>query len=96
MLVIPKRHVSAIHELDEDYYLNLMKTVRKISEALYNKLNPIKVGVAIAGFDIDHLHIHVVPMYDYHDITSKKYLEGQDLEIDKQSLQNMAGKIIRT
>ena len=27
--------------------------------------------------DVQHTHVHIVPMHDYHDITSKSMLEGK-------------------
>ncbi|TDQ35441.1 HIT family protein [Aureibacillus halotolerans] len=88
-LVIPKMHVNSIHDLNEENYLRLMESVRQISSILHEKFTPRKVGIAIAGFDIEHLHIHVVPMYRYHDITSEKYLTGTILEADPNSLKEI-------
>ena len=34
-----------------------------------------KVGLVAAGFDVPHTHIHIIPMHEYHDITSRAYLE---------------------
>ncbi|WP_411248883.1 HIT family protein [Shouchella clausii] len=75
MLVIPKRHREALHTLGEQEYIDVMKAVRLLSKQVNDTLRPKKVGVAIAGFDQAHLHIHIIPMHAYHDLTSSKYLD---------------------
>ena len=37
----------------------------------------LSVGMLVAGFDIPHVHVHLVPMHQFHDITSKKIIDGQ-------------------
>jgi histidine triad (HIT) family protein len=46
-----------------------------------------------AGFDVAHAHIHVLPMYDYHDITSKVILEGKRVNPTEGELQQAAEQI---
>jgi histidine triad (HIT) family protein len=76
ILVIPKKHEPDFHELDNENYLALMGTVKNLSHVVDIKMRPKKVGLIIAGWDVPHAHVHIVPMHDYHDITSKKMLEG--------------------
>jgi histidine triad (HIT) family protein len=73
VLVVPKRHGSSIQELNDLDYSRLMLTVKQVGAVVQAMINPKKVGVVIAGFDIDHLHVQVVPMHDYHDVTSQRY-----------------------
>ena len=47
-----------------------------------------------AGFDVAHAHIRVLPMYDYHDITSRVILEGKRANPSEEELQ-MAAEDIR-
>lgn len=93
ILVIPKEHVSSINELEEKVYLRFMNTVRKMSGIVEKVIKPKKVGLAVAGFDIEHLHIHVVPMFEYHDLTSQKYLSGNVLTATETDLASIAVKL---
>lgn len=76
MLVIPKVHEPDFYALNLDDYQPLMETVRTMSAEVAHRLSPKKVGLIVAGWDVPHTHVHVVPMLDYNDITSKRILEG--------------------
>ena len=53
-----------------------MNSVQKVARIVNSKLAPKKVGLAIAGFDVPHAHVHVVPLHNYNDLTSEKLLNG--------------------
>ena len=50
---------------------------RRVAQALQIRFSPIRVGLVVAGFEVPHAHVHVIPMHDYHDISSKRVLEGE-------------------
>ena len=54
-----------------------MLAVKKLADVVNNYAHPKKVGLIVAGWDVPHTHVHIVPMHDYHDITSKSLLEGK-------------------
>jgi histidine triad (HIT) family protein len=94
VLVIPKQHEPHLDHLDEDTYIAVMKGVRKISRQIAKKIIPPRVGLLVAGWDVPHAHVHVVPMYDYHDLTSKRLLEGKQADPTKEELNEIKKKII--
>jgi hypothetical protein len=51
--------------------------VGEVARRIAARLRPEQVGLVAAGWDVPHAHIHVIPMLDYHDITSKRLLDGQ-------------------
>ena len=67
-LVIPRRHVPSVFDLDDDDYqacFNLVREVRDILEGLHGT-TAFNVGIncgETAGQTIDHAHIHVIPRY---------------------------------
>ena len=77
VLVIPKTHIESFYDLAENDFVELMLVVRRVAAVINATFQPRKVGMLAAGFDVAHAHIHVLPMYDYHDITSKIILEGK-------------------
>jgi histidine triad (HIT) family protein len=87
LLVIPKNHQADFYKLDSDSYTNLMNTVKKMATLVDNTFHPHKVGIIVAGWDVPHTHIHVVPMHDYHDITSKALLEGERANPNEDELE---------
>lgn len=67
-LVVPKRHVEGVRELDEGELASLMRTVKKVSEKLNTYLRPAGFNYgfnegAIAGQTVFHLHFHIMPRY---------------------------------
>ncbi|MCK6470934.1 MAG: HIT domain-containing protein [Planctomycetes bacterium] len=80
VLIIPRIHQVHIQDLDDDAYLGVMRTARRIAQAVACVYSPPKVGFAVAGFDISHAHLHVIPLHDYHDLTSRRYLERGELK----------------
>lgn len=77
ILVVPKKHEPDFFNLDDKDYESLMAIVKKLSKLVNDKIKPRKVGLIVAGWDIPHAHIHIIPMHEYHDITSKSLLEGK-------------------
>jgi histidine triad (HIT) family protein len=93
VLVVPKYHVASFYELDENSFIELMLVVRRMASVLEATYQPRKVGMLAAGFDVAHAHIHVLPMYEYHDITSKVILEGRRANPSEKELQMAAEQI---
>lgn len=67
-LVIPKRHLSSIRELNNKELENLLKTVKYVSEKLSKYLNPNGINYGFnegsaAGQEIYHLHFHILPRF---------------------------------
>jgi hypothetical protein len=79
--------------LAEDAFLALMLVVRRMAPVLAVAYQPRKVGMLAAGFDVAHAHIHVLPLYEYHDITSKALLEGRRATPSEQELRMAAEHI---
>jgi histidine triad (HIT) family protein len=93
ILVIPKKHEPDFHKLDDESYMAVFSTVKKLSAAVEGKIKPKKVGLMIAGWDVPHVHVHIVPMYDYHDITSKYLLEDTQKEYKEGEAEEIAREI---
>ena len=95
VLIVPRHHVEAFYELDEASFIELMLVVKRIASVIEAIYQPKKVGMLAAGFDVAHAHLHVLPMYDYHDITSKVILEGKRANPTEGELQQAAEHIKR-
>jgi histidine triad (HIT) family protein len=76
LLVIPTVHAPDFCDLDEAVYTHLMRVAKRLAGMVKAVASPKKVGLLIAGFDVPHSHVHVIPMHDYHDITSQRLLHG--------------------
>lgn len=96
LLVIPKIHIASFYQMEDKEYIELMLVVKKLSSKVNEIFKPHKVGFIAAGWDIPHTHIHIVPMHDYHDITSKSLLEEKRANPTEEELAEVAEKIAKS
>jgi histidine triad (HIT) family protein len=93
LLVIPKQHAPDFFTLDDLSYGALMRSVKRLAAALDVVTRPKKVGVVIAGFDVPHTHVHLIPMHAYHDITSQAYSDPDRIPPTDTQQQEMAARL---
>jgi len=61
-LVIPKKEVSYLFDLDPEQYDGLWRFARKVAAALQQAVPCKRIGVAVIGLEVPHAHIHLVPL----------------------------------
>jgi histidine triad (HIT) family protein len=71
-LVIPKKEVDYIFDMDDDNYAKFFIFSKKVAKAIKEVIPCVKVGVAVIGLEVRHAHIHLVPINDVYDIDFKK------------------------
>jgi histidine triad (HIT) family protein len=93
-LVIPKKFAENIYDVDEETLGHVMSTVKKMSLALKEALNPIGVNIhqnneSGAGQVVFHLHFHVIPRY-----RDDKLTHWEPLEESVEEFHAVARKIL--
>ena len=68
VLVIPKKEVDYLFDLDQETYAGLMEFARKVALAIGEVIPCKRVGVAVLGLEVPHAHIHLVPLNSEKDI----------------------------
>lgn len=71
-LVVPKKEVDYLFNLEDDLYTNLMLYAKKLALAIEKTIPCERIGVAVIGLEVPHAHIHLVPINGVHDIDFKK------------------------
>jgi histidine triad (HIT) family protein len=61
VLVIPLTEVDQWTDLDEDIASHLFVVAHRVSRAQRSALSPARVALIIAGFEVPHAHLHVIP-----------------------------------
>ena len=61
-LCIPKQEVNKIFEMDEDHYMGLMQFSRRVAIALEKAVPCKRIGVAVVGLEVPHVHVHLIPL----------------------------------
>jgi histidine triad (HIT) family protein len=67
-LVIPKKEVEFIWDMDDEDYRALMDSVKKVGRRLRDVLGTKYVGVKVIGTDVPHTHVHLIPFDDPEDM----------------------------
>lgn len=71
-LVIPKKEVDYIFDLDEATYAGLWDFAAKVAKAVKSAIPCKRVGVAVLGMEVPHTHIHLVPLQTEGDLDFRK------------------------
>jgi len=88
-LVIPKKEIDNIFDLDDDAYSGLFLFAKKIAKSIEQVIPCKKVGIAVIGLEVAHAHIHLVPINTVFDIDFKK----PKLKLSETQFQEIAKKI---
>jgi histidine triad (HIT) family protein len=87
-LLIPKTHVDYVFDLDEPLYSSIFRVAKQLSEPIKQATEAKRIGVAIEGLNVAHVHLHLVPLYNVSDLDPCRYIEQT-----QQELAEMAGRI---
>lgn len=68
VLVVPRDEVAHWIDLDADLWGHLTAVSTTIGKALQATYQPAKVGLMLAGLEVPHVHIHLVPIDGVHDL----------------------------
>ncbi|MEO9884579.1 MAG: HIT family protein [Balneola sp.] len=74
-LVVPKKEVDYVFDLDEEALSGLMSFSKKIARAIDSSLGTIRTGIIVEGLEVPHAHIHLVPIY----------FEGQPMSLGRKT-----------
>ena len=67
-LVVPKKEVNKLFDLDEKLYNGLFSYSRKIALAIEKAIPCERVGMAVIGLEVPHVHVHLIPLQKMEDI----------------------------
>jgi histidine triad (HIT) family protein len=71
-LVVPKVETDYVFDLDDETYTGLMLFSKKVAAAVGKAVPCQRIGVAIVGLEVPHVHVHLLPMDTMEDINFKK------------------------
>ncbi|MVM28925.1 HIT domain-containing protein [Spirosoma sp. HMF4905] len=80
-LVIPKKEVDYIFDLDDELYLGLMAFAKKIAPAIEKAIPCIRIGVAVVGLEVPHAHVHLIPLNSMADMNFHNKLKPTQAEL---------------
>jgi histidine triad (HIT) family protein len=72
VLVIPKKEIDYIFDMDEESYFGLTLFAKIVAKGLKDAFPCKKVGIAVIGLEVPHVHIHLIPMNQVNDMNFSK------------------------
>tara|TARA_R110002124_G_scaffold100648_1_gene247669 strand:- start:805 stop:1197 length:393 start_codon:yes stop_codon:yes gene_type:complete len=87
-LVIPKKEVDYIFDLDDELYTRLLLFAKSIVPALEKVVPCERIGMSVFGLEVPHAHIHLIPLKSMADADFSK-----KIKTSKEELQDLATKI---
>jgi histidine triad (HIT) family protein len=89
-LLIPKQEIDQIWDVPDDLYHHLWDVAKKIERRMNEVIQAPRVGMAVEGFGVPHVHIHLIPLYKIEDLKKPQDLTS---EPDHTALAQMAKKL---
>jgi histidine triad (HIT) family protein len=90
-LVVPKKEVDYIFDLDDNDLSGLIIFSKKVAAAIKSVIPCNRIGIAILGLEVPHAHVHLVPMDTMEDINFK----NPKLKFSTEEFKDIAAKISR-
>lgn len=90
-LVIPKREVDYIFDLEDEEIAAMQVFAKKVAKAIKAAFPCIKVGEAVLGLEVPHAHIHLVPMQSEKDML----FTNPKLKLTPEEFKEIAEKITK-
>ncbi|MBQ4801779.1 HIT family protein [Aquimarina sp. MMG015] len=89
-LCIPKKEENKIFDLDEETYVELMRFSRKVAKAIEKSVVCKRVGIAVVGLEVPHVHVHLIPINEMKEMTfqSKVAMTKDEFEILAEKIQS--------
>jgi histidine triad (HIT) family protein len=68
VLVVPKQEVDYIFNMEPNELVGLHLFAQKVAKAMDKTIKCTRIGVAVIGLEVPHVHIHLVPLRTMDDI----------------------------
>lgn len=88
-LVIPRREVDYIFDLDDEELSALHVFAARVARAVGRAVPCRKVGMAVLGLEVPHAHIHLIPLQGEGDMDFRK----EKLRLSDERMRDIAARI---
>ncbi len=87
-LCIPKKEVNKLFDLEPKTYAGLMEFSRKVAIALEKAVPCKRVGMAVIGLEVPHVHVHLIPLQSMGDMSF-----SNKENFSKEEFEQIAGEV---
>ncbi|HRF86622.1 MAG TPA: HIT family protein [Alloprevotella sp.] len=89
-LVVPKRETDYLFDLEDEELAAMAIFAKRVARAVKTVFPCRKVGMAVLGLEVNHAHIHLIPLQNEGDMDFRK----EKLQLPAEEMQNIAGRIL--
>ena len=75
-LVIPKKEINKLFDLDQKEYLDLMSFSYRVAKAIEKTVPCKRIGMSVIGLEVPHVHVHLIPI---NTISNMRFVEKEKL-----------------
>lgn len=72
LLVIPKTEIDYIFDMSDEAFTKLNLFAKKIAQAMKQAISCKRIGTAVVGLEVPHVHIHLIPLDNLSDLDFTK------------------------
>ncbi len=88
-LVVPKKEVDYIFDLDKDTYSGLMTFSQEVAMAIKQAIPCNRISMGVFGLEVPHAHVHLIPMNTMNDVN----FSNEKLKFSKEEFEQTASEI---
>ena len=88
-LIVPKKEVDYIFDLDSESYLGLMEFSKEVALAIKKAIPCNRISINVIGLEVPHAHVHLIPINNMSDCN----FANQKLKLSKEEFDAIAKKI---
>ena len=94
-LVVPKREVDYFFDLTDEELAEMIVFAKRVAAAIKQAFPCRKVGMAVLGLEVDHAHIHLVPLQSEGDMDFRKDKLKRSPEQMKQTAESISSAFVQ-
>jgi len=89
VLVIPKKEMDYIFDLDDVTYNGLMSFSKSVASAIKKAIPCNRIAMSVIGLEVPHAHVHLIPMNTMNDVN----FTNEKLKLSKEEFETIASEI---
>ena len=89
VLVVPKAEIDYIFDLEDEILAGLHVFAKKVAKAMDKTIKCSRIGVAVIGLEVPHVHVHLIPLRSVDDINFSR----PKLKLSAEEMQEIAETI---
>lgn len=89
-LVVPKKEVDYVFDLDNETYTGLFDFVKEVGNAIETCIPCKRIGVVVYGLDVPHAHVHLIPL---HGKGNEINFNNPKVEMSSEEFTSLASKV---